>query len=292
MRIAAFTMVHNEADFLPLWVSHYGREIGHENLYCIDHGSDDGSIEAADIHVTRFARGPFDETIRAFLVANFHASLLRSHDAVIFADADEFLVADPARFQGLRDAIACGAAPVQRALGLDVFHDVARETGLDRALPVFAQRRRVRFARHYCKTLIASVPVRWGVGFHSCSTYVEPRGDLFLFHLKYADRDIFTRTLAARRQVERSANDAQKGHGYQWQMDEAKYLALAYANQALSPPGGDAALEPFDAYVARWRQAVITHAPIPDQWLTPPAILPERFRDSIPGISDPRRASS
>ncbi|MBR0653614.1 glycosyltransferase family 2 protein [Plastoroseomonas arctica] len=288
MRIAAFTMVHNEADFLPLWVRHYGREFGVENLYCIDHGSDDGCTDGLGISVTRFPRSrKFDTAVRSFLVANFHASLLRTHDVVVFSDADEFLVADPAKFTGLREAIAASGAPLLRAMGLDVLHEPAREAAFDRRLPILAQRRRVKFARHYCKTLIASVPVRWGPGFHACSSHVQPSGELFLFHLKYADRDIFIRSLETRRQVERSAIDVDKGYGYQWRMGTAEYLDLAYANPALAPPGGDAALAPFDAYMEHWRTQIIDNAVMPDEWLTPPVVLPERFRDTIPGLAAP-----
>ncbi len=284
MRIAAFTMVHNEADFLPLWIRHYGREIGVENLYCVDHGSDDGSTEGIGISITRFPRRrDFDSVIRSFLIANFHASLLRSHDAVIFSDADEFLVADPAKYAGLRDAIAASNAPVLRAMGLDVLHRPAEEPALDMAHPVLAQRRRVKFAKYYCKTLVARVPLRWEPGFHACSIHAEPQPGVFLLHLKYADRDIFARSLAKRRAVARSAQDLEKGFGYQWRMDEAQFLELAYANPALDPPGGDAALEPFEPYVARWREQVIAEAELPGEWLTPPVILPARFAACIPG---------
>ena len=287
MRIAAFTMVHNEADFLPLWISHYGREIGVENLYCVDHGSDDGSTDGIGISVTRFPRRrDFDAAVRSFLIANFQASLLRSHDAVIFSDADEFLVADPAKYAGLRDAIAASDAPVLRAMGLDVLHRPAEEPALDMARPVLAQRRHVKFAKYYCKTLVGRTPLRWEPGFHACSVYAEPQPGLFLFHLKYADRDIFARSLAKRRAVTRSARDLDKGYGYQWRIEEAHFLDLAYASPALDPPGGDAALEPFESYVAGWREQVIAEAALPGEWLTPPAILPERFAACIPGRAE------
>lgn len=287
MRIAAFTMVHNEADFLPLWIRHYGREIGVENLYCVDHGSDDGSTEGIGISITRFPRRrDFDAVVRSFLIANFHASLLRSHDAVIFSDADEFLVADPAKYAGLRDAIAANDTPVLRAMGLDVLHRPAEEPALDMALPVFAQRRRVKFAKYYCKTLVSRVPVRWEPGFHACSVHAQPHPGLFLFHLKYADRDIFARSLAKRRAVTRSARDLDKGYGYQWRIEEAHFLDLAYASPALDSPGGDAALEPFEPYIARWREQVIAEAALPGEWLTPPVILPARFTACIPGCAE------
>ncbi|MES2710897.1 MAG: glycosyltransferase family 2 protein [Pseudomonadota bacterium] len=286
MRIAAFTMVYNESDSLTPWISHYGRELGRENLYCIDHGSDDGSTGSLGISVTRFPRRrDFDTAERSFIIANFHASLLRNHDAVIFTDVDEFLVVDPARSAGLRQFIAASKAPVLRAMGLDVFHERKVEAALDQLRPVLQQRRRVKFAKHYCKTLVAGVPVRWGPGFHACSVHAQPQLHLLLFHLKYADRDIFARAVDSRRAVSRSATDIEKGYGYQWRMPQGAYLNLVYSDHTLWPPGGDAALEPFDPYLAHWQQQMMEGAPIPDEWRTPPSVIPGRFANTIPGLA-------
>jgi hypothetical protein len=224
-------------------------------------------------------------------VNNVHASLLRNYDVVIFTDVDEFLVADPATFPGLRAAITAAGGPVLRAMGLDVIQGLDREPGIDVALPVFVQRRRVRLAKHHCKTLVASVPVRWGPGFHSCSIHAQPSTDSFLLHLKYADRAIFLRTIDARHKVKRSEADIGKGFGHHWRMPKEQYLKLVYNNRHLASLEGGTALEPFDAYVARWRREIIGNAPLPDEWITPPTILPERFRDCIPA-SAPRHDAS
>ena len=45
-RIAAVTMAYNEPDFVGLWAAHYGAEVGARNCFVVDHGSDDGSLEA------------------------------------------------------------------------------------------------------------------------------------------------------------------------------------------------------------------------------------------------------
>ena len=44
-RGAAVTFVYNESFNLPLWRRHYGAQLGTENLFIVDDGSDDGSTD-------------------------------------------------------------------------------------------------------------------------------------------------------------------------------------------------------------------------------------------------------
>ena len=43
--LAAVTMVYNEPEFIPLWIKYYGEQVGKENCYIVDNGSDDGSLD-------------------------------------------------------------------------------------------------------------------------------------------------------------------------------------------------------------------------------------------------------
>jgi hypothetical protein len=42
--VAAIAMVFNEPVFLPIWLAYYGVELGYENLFVIDDGSNDGFV--------------------------------------------------------------------------------------------------------------------------------------------------------------------------------------------------------------------------------------------------------
>lgn len=63
--LACVTMAYNEADMLPIWLKHYGRQAKPANCFVLDHGSDDGSTaNLGGAHLLRLARSPLDELSR------------------------------------------------------------------------------------------------------------------------------------------------------------------------------------------------------------------------------------
>ena len=185
MRVAALTMMHNEPVWARVWVRHYAREVGAENCLVLDHGSTDGSTEGLGVHVERVRRRALDEDARAALVSNVVRELLRGYDAVVHSDADELVIADPARFPDLR-AYAAEAPEVATAMGVDLQHLPDEEGVLRPGEPLGAQRRWVRFSAAMCKPVLVRRPVRWRPGFHSCDA-APAFGALFLIHLRFAD---------------------------------------------------------------------------------------------------------
>ena len=185
MRVAALTMIYNEPVWAPVWVRHYARQVGAAHCYVLDHGSDDGSVEGLGLAVERLGRSALDENARAALVSERVRGLLREYDAVVHTDADELLVADPARYADLRD-YAAAAPEVATAVGLDLQHLPDEEGALDPALGIGAQRQWVRFSGAMCKPALVRRGVEWGPGFHSCDAG-RVVGTVFLVHLRYAD---------------------------------------------------------------------------------------------------------
>ena len=51
MRLAALTMAYNEPVWAAVWARFYARQVGAENCFLLDHGSDDGSTEKLGIRV-------------------------------------------------------------------------------------------------------------------------------------------------------------------------------------------------------------------------------------------------
>lgn len=215
-RVAACTMVWNENLFLPIWISHYGRQIGAENLYVIDNGSDDGSTEGLNLSRIRYPRSDFSDVRRVRFVEQFVATLLNEYDVVIYSDCDEMLVADPLHSSNLGEYFERVDGNAYIAKGLNVYHVLTDEAPFDPSLPCFSQRQHAMFVSPMCKTLATRQPIHWNPGFHA-SSIVPAAGPLYNFHLRWIDVGYSLKRLAMTRAM--SWEDKSNWH-YQRQPDE------------------------------------------------------------------------
>jgi hypothetical protein len=188
--VAAITMVRDEGVMLPRWISHYSREVGVGNLVVVDDNSQDGSTDALPCPVIRLPPITKEfEVARMGIVSDLAAMLLHAHDAVLFADADEFLVADPDKFPSLRHYAARRRKDVVGVVGLNVVH-LAGEAPLDPGSPVLEQRSAAKFLPLMCKPALKRIPARWRWASHGIMAPYSVDPDLLMFHLKFADRDL------------------------------------------------------------------------------------------------------
>ncbi|TRD00177.1 MULTISPECIES: FkbM family methyltransferase [unclassified Mesorhizobium] len=225
LKIAAVTMVYNERVFLPIWRRHYGRAVGEENLFVLDHGSDDGSTNnLGRANTVRVPRDKFDEYQRSAFVSRFQASLLCYYDAVIFSDVDEILIPDPALFAGLVDFVGRQCDQFVTALGVEVQHLQNVEPNINLSRPILSQRRYVRFAADYCKPLISRIPLTWDPGFHSCQYPQLVNRSLFLFHLKAMDRNLALENLRKTQSIQWAESSLGTGHGTQFRLSEDEFI--------------------------------------------------------------------
>lgn len=201
--VAALTMVYNEKFNLPIWLGHYGRQVGIHNCIILDHGSDDGSTDdLGGANRVRLPRGRlFDERARMRLINNFANDLLQYYDAVVYSDCDEMLVADPGLYTNLVDYAHKLKRPVAYAIGLNIRHDPTSEPPLTNEQPILRQRTRVQFVTPMCKPLLLRKPISWGGGFHACEHPPE-FDDLYLFHLRMADMDQALKRMAITRNIQ------------------------------------------------------------------------------------------
>jgi hypothetical protein len=193
VRLAVLTMARDEAVLLPKWLGYYGAQVGVENLYIVDDNSRDGGTDGLACNVLRVPeiRGGQFEVARSRVLGGLADALLALYDAVLFVDVDEFVVADPLRFDSLpafvaehRNASAVGV------LGLNLVHHLGVEAPLDLSRPVLEQRSLAKFVPIMCKPSLNLSGARWVAASHGIRTAYEVSPHLWMFHLKFADRDL------------------------------------------------------------------------------------------------------
>ena len=192
VRVAAITFCRDEGRMLPLWIKYYGGQFGNANLYVVDDNSEDGSTDDLPcdvLHIPPIRGGKFNST-RMAMVGNLGRSLLELYDVVMFCDTDEFIVPDPDRYAGLKEYIeAQTGVNAVGSLGFNVVHNVGSEPPLDLTRPLLGQRRLAKFLPLMCKPAIKWVPEHWSAGTHGVRTPYAVDPDLWMFHMKFGDRD-------------------------------------------------------------------------------------------------------
>ena len=256
--LAVVTMVYNEAVLLPVWLRHYAAAVGAANCFVLDHGSDDGSTAEAALRgasALRIPRSPQDDGRRCGFVADICAGLLCWYEAVIYADVDELLVADPAAFPSLAAlASTLDRDAVVTATGFDVIHLPEEEPALDWDRPVTAQRRWLRASSAMCKPVLIRRRVAWAPGFH-CIDDVPRFGPLFLFHLRYADLPSGLLRLDRTRRQPWVTPEA----GSHQRMPDRDWEGMLRGMAGL-PKREDASLLPGDPMLMAWQDQVMRSA--------------------------------
>lgn len=243
-RVAAITMAFNEPEFLPVWLDHYGRMVGHDNLYVVSYADraqrDDRSRRYQLIDLPDVG---FDEVKRAAMMSSFQSMLLASYDWVIMSDADELIVPDPERHAGLGNFLEANRdEPYFNTVGLNVLQDRRHEPTLDPRRPLLRQRSWVQFDAAYCKPLVSRVPLNWSPGFHACDHPRRQSDDLYLFHLRAADESVARARIARLNALRMSQADLKAGHSRQFGFNADQYLEHVFPKRSEF----DAATDDFD----------------------------------------------
>ena len=199
MNVAAVTMGYNEPDFLPIWARHYSTQVGARNCFFVDHGSNDGSTSLpTDINIVRIPHSPFDPQRCARFMSQFCSSLLEWYDRVMYTDVDEMVVADPAYHPSLPEYCLSCRHDVVTAIGFNVVH-TKDDPPLDPTANILKQRPWMYFLAAMCKPVLTRIPLAWTAGFHFADNVPTRFDDLYLFHLRFFDRDIGLHRLAKTR---------------------------------------------------------------------------------------------
>ncbi|MCG4259333.1 glycosyltransferase family 2 protein [Acetobacter senegalensis] len=231
-RSAAVTMVYNEDKFLPIWIDYYGKNLGFENLYIIDHGSNDGSTARIPGNVIKIPRDNFDDVQRVGFINKFHASLLTYFDCVLYTDCDEFLVPRPTRYNSLVTYLReQHHGNVVRAVGVDVMPNAMLLPPVNFASNILPQRPYGFITPWESKPLVTKVPTEWSPGFHNCNQPSILDEDLWLFHLKHCDLQRSLTRLNLTRSMKWSEQGAAFGHHQRSRDEDLIHLVQTVVNE-------------------------------------------------------------
>jgi hypothetical protein len=212
MKNAAVTFVYNESINLPIWIRYFGSQFGNENLFVVDLGTNDGSTDdLRDVNKIAIPRDEFDEYSRTNFLNFLQQGLLNYYDTVIYTDADELVVPDPALFPDLRSFLEQSAFDYASCVGLNIVHILNLEQPLDANKPILPQRRFARFLSATCKPCVSRVPMNWSPGFHGSDKPPKIDPALFLFHTKWMDYNLAMQRQRVSREAAYSKRTVEQG---------------------------------------------------------------------------------
>jgi len=218
-KAAAFTIVRDEPFWLRVWCNYHCSCFPQEDVYVLDNNTEDDSVAEAKrmwpgMNVVNVQHTKeFDSLWLKATVEQQQRSLLRSYEAVLFSEADEFLIADPSTYSSIYSyclAFVDGQLPNperpnRRAKGWGIVHQIDTEPPVDRTKPLLADRNSMWGLPDYNKTLITRVPITYSKGFHltyspsnirEVNKPVEP--ELSMLHAWHIDLDVFCERYEAR----------------------------------------------------------------------------------------------
>lgn len=234
---AFVTMVRDDHKFLRIWVEYYARHVPRTHLFILLDGLDqvlpDFAAGCQSVILPQLSPGPGWDMRRWELLADFNKALLCRFDVVVLNDVDEIIVADPASGTDLMRAIgrACDVGVVS-PFAVEVVHRTDfQPASIELAKPILRQRPHVRVNEIYAKPCISAVPVRWNLGGHRSdfpTLNLDPC--LFLFHLRFMDRDMLLDRQRTRLAIMKSSRQGQAivaGSGWAKSLEEIDGFLLS-----------------------------------------------------------------
>lgn len=241
-RKAVYTMVYNEAIFLPIWLRYYSQFFDAEDIYVLDHSSIDGSTDGKGFTRTIFKNSGVDCAEQLKIVQSTQHELLTGYELVLYSDVDEFVVPDP-RNGTLGDYLDAFQYDFVTCNGYELLHLIEEEPSLDLSKPVMPQRQ-YWFAnpKYMSKPLLSKVQLKWDLGCHSCANGSNKDDSLYLIHLHRADFDICWNRHSVIAAKEHSQQDISNGWGDHRRITDQEYFkhwfyhdSGALANKELIP---------------------------------------------------------
>jgi glycosyl transferase family 2 len=238
MSRAVLTMVYNEPVFLPIWLRYYSRFFAPEDIYVLDHRSNDGSTDGGGFVRIPLEHETNDDRYRVRMCEAQQRELLERYDVVLTTDVDEIVAPDP-RCGTLADYIEGFSEEFVNCTGYELLHLKDAEPPLAVDRPIFEQRRHWYRNPGYDKPLLATVPLSWVPGFHTViGNRRNPDPGLRLIHLHRMDYGICLARHRARQAREFDPDDVETGRGYHNRIvEEADFQRWFYEDSCFEMMG-------------------------------------------------------
>jgi len=222
---AAVTFVYNESFNLPIWVRYFGGQFGTKNLFVVDLGTNDGSTDdLGDVNKIAVPREEFDEYAKTNFINCLQQGLLNYYDTVIYTDADELVVPDPALFPDLRTYLDQKEFDYASCVGLNIIHMINLEEPLELGKPILPQRRFAKFLSATCKPCVSRVAMNWAPGFHCSDKPPQIDPALFMFHTKWMDYNLAMQRQKVSREATYSKRTVDQGMGAHSRYDHDRFV--------------------------------------------------------------------
>jgi hypothetical protein len=263
--------VKNEHVFLPIWLKYYSKYFNAEDIYVIDHDSDDGSLEEClkryKFNVIKVHHEFYSDIWKCKTTYQKQAELLQRYEYVLFTDADEIVIPNPSKYRDLKDYITRHDSDCVASSAYELIHLRERESPIDLSRPILEQRKYWYFNSFYNKSPLLRIPLErvYEKGAENCGYSRD--NDLWLFHLHKLDFDLCWDKhvkLAAQRW---SPEDIKKGFSFQWRINDpeefARFFYTRHPDYAKLWTSKRQLVRPLLSFIKKYLAAVGKGQPVP-----------------------------
>ncbi|MDF2427620.1 MAG: hypothetical protein OPY07_00005, partial [Nitrosopumilus sp.] len=130
-------------------------------------------------------------------------------ETVLFAEADEIVVADPLRYDGLQHYIDSMKEEFVSTNSFNLYQNKRKEKQIDLKFDILSQRKYFKkLKKQWGKPLLSKIPIEWSYGFHKfLNKETVCDENLYLFHLRFMDSKLYFNRLKERNSGQKIKND-------------------------------------------------------------------------------------
>ena len=233
-KAAVFTTVKNESVFLPIWIRHYQEYFKNEDIYVLDHHSNDGSTTDLPVNVRLVSNDLVnDHDWLARIAQDMQRELLNQYECVIFAEGDELIYTIDKPLNEKLDEFLASSDLYITVNGYSVQQNVETEPPLQPGDRIFEKRGFWYKDKAEEKTLITKIPLEWKWGFHELKDKpLNYHKDYFLAHFHRLDLE----TMIKRHHIRTSFTQKNDGAGYHWRADTGEVVQVFHFTSSKPEP--------------------------------------------------------